>query len=549
MIVMSRLKRISLNASIIAGMVVGLAACDNEINSLGGNILGEEELNNRIQKQEFDIVAFNELLSPIQTDNFRSMPLGSYNDPVYGKSDYSFVSQMSLSNTDPDFGIDPVLNSVVISIPYYSRVVGRDEEATLYELDSLYGNGSYDLEIYQNNFFLSNIDPVNIDEPSVFFSDLASAVDSQKGLLIHKEISFKPSDNEVVLSETDSQTNVVTVISRLTPRFRGVIADRSGSAAQMAQIAFWENLILNQEGTPNLQSNNNFQNFFRGLFFKITNTNGSDNLVHLNLGEAKIELFLSLNIVDVTDLDGDGDTTDTFALDSTFTINFGNNTVSFIDNSGLNPTIIADIQAANDEVNGEERLYLKGGPGSMVLLDLFGPDTDMDGEADALTQVIANNWLINEASIEFYVDQNTVQAGSNEPERVILYNFDDNTVLADFILNTNSNTNSLNSNLSHLGRLERVDNSDEDSQGVKYKIILTSHINNVISGVTDNVRLGLAVTQNVDLLSATKVRTPNLIEEIRTGTAISHEGTILHGNLSSDTDKRLKLNIFYTEIN
>lgn len=532
---MIKLRRIALNASIVATLIIGLTACDNELNTIGSDILGADQLIDRIQKQEFDVIAFNELIGPVQTNNFTSMPLGSYTDPVYGRTDYGFVTQLSLPTSSPDFGVNPVLESVVLNIPYFSTITEVDSEDTIYEIDSLYGIDPIHLQIFQSNYFLNDFDPLNVDQPAVYFSDLETTIDAQKGPMIYEKIDFIPSADEIILTEIDEE-GVEQEIERLSPRLR-VPLDNS----------FWETLIIDQEGTSNLQSNNNFQNFFRGLYFKVNNVVINGNLVHLNLDEAFIDLNLKINIEDVTDVDDDGDTTDLIEIDTQFTLEFNGNRVGFINSSQLNPSVISDIEAANDDVNGEERLYLKGGSGSVVLIDLFGPDLDMNGEADALTQVIANDWIINEASLTFYVDQASVTAGESEPERITIYNSEDNTILADFSLTSSSA--SIDANTNHLGRLERVDDEDESSEGVKYRIRLTQHINSIIEGDIENVRLALAVTQNVNFISNSEVKNPGSVENISIGSAISHEGTILHGNLSSDPEKRLKLEIYYTETN
>ena len=54
-----------------------------------------------------------------------------------------------------------------------------------------------------------------------------------------------------------------------------------------------------------------------------------------------------------------------------------------------------ETQIANsfDPVNGSDRLYLKGGPGAVAVIDLFGADLiggtngGPDGEADALASL------------------------------------------------------------------------------------------------------------------------------------------------------------------
>jgi ABC-type lipoprotein export system ATPase subunit len=141
------------------------------------------------------------------------------------------------------------------------------------------------------------------------------------------------------------------------------------------------------------------------------------------------------------------------------------------------------------------------------------------------------------------VDQTAVTAGSAEPERILIYDFVTGNYLADFELSGTGIT----SNLNHLGRLQ-VDSSGNR----KYRIRLTTHIRRILEDDLDNNRLALVVSQNVSLLGFSKVKAqtqPLSIRAIPISAAISHEGTVLHGNLSSDPTKRLKLKIFYTETN
>ena len=252
------------------------------------------------------------------------------------------------------------------------------------------------------------------------------------------------------------------------------------------------------------------------------------------------------------DLDEDGDTTDLIANpESEITLNFDGNRVGLISNDFI-PTVITDIQTSNDPVNGAESLYLKGGPGSLAVVELFGQATNnVDGESPALSGVIEQDWIINDAYIDFYVNQSAVAtAGSKEPERVLIYDYDANRLLSDFVISQNS-LNAVNANINHLGRLERVDVDDETSLGVKYRIRVTQHLSNIIAGNIPNNRLALVVSQNVSLLGNSAIlNAPNPNPDltfIPLSAAISHEGTVLHGNLSTDPDKRPKLKIFYSE--
>ena len=106
-------------------------------------------------------------------------------------------------------------------------------------------------------------------------------------------------------------------------------------------------------------------------------------------------------------------------------ITFGLGGVQILDiETQYDPEILSAI-AASDSTAGDENLYLKGGDGSIALIDLFGPDYDNDGIEDQLEALRDCNVIINEANLIFYVDQDKVAPGSGEaePERVFIYDF------------------------------------------------------------------------------------------------------------------------------
>jgi len=232
-------------------------------------------------------------------------------------------------------------------------------------------------------------------------------------------------------------------------------------------------------------------------------------------------------------------------------LTFAGNVISSI-KSELNTNIDQELREENqDKVNGEENLYLKGGDGSIAVLDLFNRNiiNENGEEENELDFLKRRNWLINDANLKFYINQDQVSAGESEPERIYVFNLQNGAVLADYNLDVSlqlANANSpINSISNHLGRINR----GSDKAGEFYRIRITQHINNLLNGDIDNVQLGVAVSQNVN--SITNVvgdTTSNTDEIIPTSSIISHEGTVLHGNAATvPDDKRLKLEIFYTE--
>lgn len=540
------MKKMLCNAAVLFAVLLGVVSCENELTPLGANFLGVDP-SNVIKEAEFDVKTYSIPVNTVQTNNFNSIPFGVYDDPAYGRSSYSFVAQINPNFTNPSFGQNKVVEEVILEVPYYSIVTGISGEEREYKIDSLYGIGPTHFQIYRNNYFLSGFDQEDVTQNAIYYSDFESVVDMNRGDLIYENTLFFPDNQEIDLFDTNEEGELA-VSERLSPRLRISLP-----------VDYWETVIVDQEGSSNLESVSNFQNYFRGLYFKIAGAPGSSHMVHLDMNNAKIDIKINSDFPDVSDFDNDGDTTELNNITSNFRLNFNGNRVVFINND-FNASILSDIADSNDPVNGAENIYLKGGPGSIAVLELFGQaTTDTNGEAPALTEAIENNWLINDAYIDFYVNRSILAAGSNDPERILIYDYDTNRLLSDYAIGS---SNGLNSNLSHLGRLERIDPDDTSTDRIKYRIRLTQHLSNIIRGDAENNRLAIVVSQNVSIVGNNRVLntvTPNSdLASIPISAAISHEGTVLYGNLAQGNlvqqsidgevvPKKPLLKVFYSE--
>ena len=89
----------------------------------------------------------------------------------------------------------------------------------------------------------------------------------------------------------------------------------------------------------------------------------------------------------------------------------------------------------------------------------------------------------------------------------------------------------------------------DDDKGIKYKIRITEHLNNLILRDSSNAKLALGVISDVASVQNYKILNDSETEEKRlaSGVILSPKGTILHGNLSPEVDKRPKIKIYYTE--
>lgn len=512
-------------------LVLAFTSCDDDFNTIGGELIGGELPG--LPKYEAGVVAYNKRYNPVQTNNLPSHLLGVYNEPVYGQQVANVLTELSLSGSNPNFGNEPRLDSVVLTLPYFSSREEADEEGNaVYSLDSVYGDSPFKLTVSRSGFFLNDFDPEeNFANRQRYYSDQGELFENHLvGDPLYVNESFKPSPAEVVYFQVqeDSETNEIDTV-RVAPRLRVNLP-----------VPYFQENILDKQGDPELFNNNNFQNFFRGLYFKAEPVNGEGSMLLLNFDSGNTDAGITLYYTSFP-----GDAEDDEGVQRTYELSFQPNGIVNTFSQDFPASIEQNIAASND-FPGAENLYLKGGEGSMAVIELFEDEEEIQAIRD-------NNWLINEANLTFYVNQGMIPGGESEPSRIYLYNLDNNEILIDYQADpTAAAENSAIAVTTHLPALER----DEDGNGIFYKLRITEHVRQILGENISNVKLGLVVTQNVKLTNFAALKEPiNLDQEgeqitrVPTASVITPEGTVLHGNLSSNAEKRLKFNIFYTETN
>jgi hypothetical protein len=524
-------------------------ACDKDFSTLESDIVTNDNATNFDGlSRNYDVIAFSKALDPVQTNALPINLLGVYNDPIYGQTTASVVSQLRTNLIDPDFGDNVVLDSVVISVPYFSKATETTEEGeTIYELDSVFGDSPMKLSIYESNYFLRDFDPTSsINDSQVYYSNQTTGNSPisdalLEGTLLYEKNSFLPDERQIVLKNEDDE-----ITGRSVPALR--ISFKANVPEDQDEIEYWEQKIIEKSGQPELSNINNFNDYFRGIYFKAEATNGTGTMSLLNFANTNANITLYYT-KDNTLSTGD-------PIQSTFVLNFTGNRVNFLSND----SVFTD----GDENLGDEKLYLKGGEGSMAVVKLFdGENIDEDNavnsfesfknefvETDDNGKFIKNKKLINEANLVFYVDQSSL-IGVEEPDRIYLYDMKNNSPLIDYFFDTANTLTPINSRIGHLGRLQREDT--DDGNGIRYKIRITEHINNILIRDSTNVNLGLVVSGNINLESNSqdyKVLNPDDSDDkIPVSSIITQRGTVLYGNNTLEEEKKLYLEIFYTEPN
>ena len=534
-------------------MVVFFISCDKDFNEIGADFVNSDHY--EFTSKKFDVLSFNQSLGAVQTNNLPINALGYYNNPVFGKTKASFVTQLELGTINPKFYNVTIadIDSVYLYVPYFVKASGTnsDGDTTYKPLDSLLGNteGKIKLSVYKSNYFLRNLDPTtSLLEQQRYYSNQKSVFDAthdaarlNRGVASQND-DFQFKNNQIKFYKTEAGVLTTTVRERLAP---GIYMD-------LNEQDFLNDIINAPDGK--LADNNVFKDYFRGLYFEVEDHPSDPNhsaLNMINFAQGKIVIIYKGHN-SATPLPTELKTR------KTLTLNMKGNSVNLLENT-YTSNYTNTLATANTTL-GDSRLYIKGGEGSMGIIDLFGGVTN-DNSID-LNKMRSENWLINEANLVFNIDDTPTGFGINdtsfEPNRIFLYDYTNNRPLIDYYTDNSTSLDPKFNKLVHSGIVQKV---SVNARGTKYKIRITNHIRNLVkyggSLVTKdstNVRLGLVVTESINSVANYKVLNPFPINIGTNSTfvpamsIINPLGTVLYGsNLSVPADLRLQLEIVYTK--
>ena len=591
-------------------IILSELSCTKEYNSIGTEILKSDTFETSLEN--IPVFASQKLIQPFKSNGLSSYQLGQINDNIFGKTEASFITQLTLSQPNPSFGKwdseseingdsnnikvieeNETVNNVVLEIPFFNNTFDSDGDgvidlydvdsndiysdsdgdgvsdiversngtdplnpdtdgdgtndnedtesinpnngATVYDVDSLIGNinASFKIKIEELDYYLRDYDPTNNFESfQKYYSDDLFIKNFSKQTLFDDNIEIDT--NEVVIyNEDDPDTNDVdestTVKERLSPRLKIPLDN-----------AFFQDKILDKEGSVNLLSPDNFNLFFKGLI--ISSYNFSDDLLMiLDYSNSKIKINYDYDVYNDNGTADDNSDDSVVKENKDFEILLSGNQLNLFNKDNNSQEIL-------DNVNSSENLskgYLKGGEGVMLELDLF---TDNNGE-NILNEIKSKGWLINEANLTVYVDQTTINSygGLIEPARLYLYNIEDQTPLIDYFIDNSTGNKESDKKTNHDGLLEY----QSDKKGLKYKIRISEHIKNIVRNDSISPKLGLVVTSSIENSQNLDLRENYSLSTIPISSAINPLGTVIYGpNPESENfDKRLRLEIYYTEIN
>ena len=588
-----------------------LFSCNKDYNTVGLNLIDNNPFKTSLE--EVPVFVKMRKISPYVSNSLTTFQLGEFEDNIYGTSMVSFLGQLNFEDPSLAFGNisqskednpdtdnisqipeEETVKNVFLDIPFFTNVDdddndgvinlydvdstdpysdsdgdgvsdadesnagqnpldpdtdgdgipdGEDTESvnpnaggTLYELDSLLGNSnaSFKLKVSELDYFLRPYDPeVNFEQFQKYYSNNSLASDFSGTTLYEDEISIN-SKELVFYNEDDPETEDVdeseTVKERLTPRIR-VELDKD----------FFQTRILDKEGSDDISNLDNFKLYFKGIVLE-TFDFSEPLLMILNFNEAEIKVeyeYKEYNKQGTTD-DTSDDTVDT--VDGDFRFLFNGIKLNSFKNDPLPANVYTSIL---DTIKNPKQVYLKGGEGVMAEIELFKNDNGVD----LLEEIRSKEWLINEANISIYIDKDMLSSsgGIIEPSRLYLYDIKNKAPVIDYFVDNSAGPKPYQNKVVHGGLIQL----DEDKNGLMYKIRMSEHIKNIVRKDSTNTKLGLVVSSDINNTINIEVEDSDFMTFTPNSSAINPLGTVLIGPSPSaeNYDKRMRLNIFYTEVN
>ena len=534
--------------------ILTFASCDKDVNEVGANIVGENHFGFSSDVSS-TILAYTQKTDEVDTSNLEFDQLGIFNSPTFGKTIASMATELTLEKYPLVLpaGYTQMVTSVIVNVPYRSRLIsesGVKEGERVYALDSIIGDQSskIKLSIFRSTKDIGGVFPSTSLNNRFFSNTLITTV----GPRLNNSTETNQND-EFVFNARENRDFVKKIYSE--PSLRLDLNNSFGT----------EILAL---GTTALSTEANFKSVFKGLFFKVEQSGanaGCMALMDFNNATVTIEYKEALGTAEPI--------TKTLQLKAA-----GGNSVNVLEQ--INTSNYNTKLNNPNTTAGDDRLYIKGGNGSVAIINLFGntnnvtfnrltkkiePRVDNDGNdtPDELDYLKAKGWIINEANLIFTIDQ-AAMGSAIEPNRILIYNANTKKPIADYIEDPTIDKRANYNKSIHDGIIQKVNGS-----GNKYRIRLTNYIRNLINKDSTNCRLAVAVCRNINLVtfSANKnasyltnfqwsglpvrdrlIHTANFFPD---SSLTSPLGTVLYGSnvAAADNDKKLKLEIWYTKPN
>lgn len=520
-------------------------SCENDVNEIGSGIF--DGASSKVYYA--DVVSYNTNNDSIRSDEqvLQSGILGVYEEPVFGRVKSKFYSQARIGILNPDFGDNPKMDSVILNIPVFYKT-GEDniqvdttyvylpegqepsDTATIrikrtYKLDSIYGNADtpITLRVKEVSKYMQSQDSIHFSNPALANCqgcDNINHIETFFEVLGTKQIT-----KEVVTYQTkklnDPETELPSVVFKV----------------KLNKYYFEQKFIGNQ-GSSGMSDQASFiRNFFRGI--EISTVENQGFLFNFQPNSASFNLVMYYNF-DKTNAEGEVENK-SGALPLYFTSYWSsspgyNVQVNQFEHTNRSSQFVNAYTNPNT-VEGDPRLYLSGLDGTKTIIKI-----NQDELNEIRHHVENDGWAIVGAELNFNIDDSY---GLKKPPFIYAWNnyTEDGKVKNKNFTDLTSFYNLYPNNV----QFNPMYNFKDDDK--KYTIRITDYIKEIVEKGTVFEDAKIVLSLGNFLMSSTSSYS-NIFDTnspFMSDRAFNPNRVVLHGNNTEQSDKKLRLKIYYTK--
>lgn len=431
-------------------MLLGFIGCEQEDRFVGSNVVGDGSA--QFHRAYVDLLA--QTLGPdtLRADrsSLQNATIGAYDEPVLGRNKSYFYSQVRLGVTNPEFGENAVVDSVILSIPVFAQTTDtlateRRLVSTNYSIENNDTGCSITdtLSIYQTRFKFA-MDSIYGNRNSVMTLQVYRVTESLQTVDSARYSNQAPATGELFGS---GQINS-EVFRSYTSQFRSINSDNDSTVLASDTSAairlhlngmkdFVQQNVVNMEGSVDLGDQISFiNNVLKGIRIGVAEDNGF--LFNFNPSNISITAYVSADNPDFTDANGNGihdseENCPVGVMKPRVTTEF-----NFITGSSM-------ASESGSKFYNVVNSYIDNGPGTVMYNQTGQPVNYIEGmggakvrlslnpqQIEAIRDSVRNNdWVISQAHFKVYPDL-SAQGNWPIPQYLHAYNFTRKALLPDY---------------------------------------------------------------------------------------------------------------------
>lgn len=505
-------------------VLAGVISCEKDFQDIGSNVINNTKFDTNDTILEIKVK--NQPVTSVRGDGIAlGGPLGQYligvfNDAKYEKIEASMVSQINVlpglrvNEREEPYGVDTTvvttIDTAYIKLPYHATVLETTAEgAMVFELDSIIGDTTkaFTLNVYQSDTYLSKLNPSDPSKANSYQSnDVYQKLSGE--LNATPNFQFKPNANDtVMIVKRRMSSGFLYDLDTVELQNKNPFATIPLNETKIKQI------FLDKYGTADFASQVAFNEYFKGMIIEATGNEGS--LISFQVNNPLEGFRPSIEIFYTNTIFKGSKVIDTVKMSNTFFFSDFSNSI---------------YKMTERTYPADKNVIIQGAAGSVAEIDLFGEDINNNNIADQIELLRNENWLVNEASLTFYVNQEVVQFDTiTTPFRLFLYKKGDFPSQIKDVLSEGE--------FSFDGALQR----DEDKKPGQYTFRITDYISDLLQNETNyNPTLRLKVYNKTDSPGS-------VVDTILRDYNWNPKAVTLLNHLMTNGDRRARLKISYTK--